>query len=419
MRNAVIVVSLALSLAPTGDAAADAWEVRGAMPDDLRIQEVGAVNGRIFAIGNNHAGTLSLTYEFIPGATAIDDAWLPRAPKPGPLVSRPLAVALDGLLYVLGGALGGIASVDRVDIYDPGSDTWSEGPPLPLEVNNGAAATLDGRIYYTGGCCSNRDELFIFDPELGWTTSSARLPRARNGLGGCAAAGRFLAIGGYIFPGTELTDNVDMFDPETESWLSSPADLPPMPTPRNGHGVANCGDDVYVIGGTGPELLDTVEVLNLSTLTWATTPAVPQMPFAVAGKGVVRAGDRIWVLPFDSRDGTPVQVLHADSCRSGIQVSVDIKPLTCPNPFNPVQPDLPGAAARGRARHEPARRVGYRSDDGDAGRGASAQLALSRRDGAAARASRRVRLLGRRAGQLRRPHLPFSAPGARRRPRWP
>ena len=33
-------------------------------------------------------------------------------------------------IYVISGLLEGNPWTDRVDIYDPGSDTWTDGPPI-------------------------------------------------------------------------------------------------------------------------------------------------------------------------------------------------------------------------------------------------------------------------------------------------
>ena len=63
---------------------------------------------------------------------------------------------LDGKIYAIGGQFGhdaGQIDQARVDIYDPKTDTWSDGPTLPKGHSHAEAGTfvLDGRIYMAGG----------------------------------------------------------------------------------------------------------------------------------------------------------------------------------------------------------------------------------------------------------------------------
>ena len=67
-----------------------------------------------------------------------------------------LAVAvLDGKLYAIGGFV--VYSETRVvEVYDPGTDTWSEDAPL-VEVRQAMlAGVLNGRIYSAGGACYDK-----------------------------------------------------------------------------------------------------------------------------------------------------------------------------------------------------------------------------------------------------------------------
>ena len=41
--------------------------------------------------------------------------------------------------------------MDRVDIYDPATDTWAKGPKMPTRRNPGGVAVVNTRIYVIGG----------------------------------------------------------------------------------------------------------------------------------------------------------------------------------------------------------------------------------------------------------------------------
>jgi N-acetylneuraminic acid mutarotase len=111
---------------------------------------------------------------------------------------------VDGRLYAIGGRFRHqfTANVDVTEVYDPRTDGWSTGAPLPTTRSGVAAATIGGRIYVFGG----------EDPDGTFGENEA-------------------------------------YDPATDSWVS----LPPMPTARHGLGAAVVGQTIYVVaGGTSP-----------------------------------------------------------------------------------------------------------------------------------------------------------------------
>ncbi|WP_406694151.1 kelch repeat-containing protein [Singulisphaera sp. Ch08] len=75
---------------------------------------------------------------------------------PQPFQRRALSVGEQGgKLFVLGGLVGGGMKVDkRVDVYDPKSGTWSQGPDLPgggrTEGFGTSAFAVNDRLYYSG-----------------------------------------------------------------------------------------------------------------------------------------------------------------------------------------------------------------------------------------------------------------------------
>jgi hypothetical protein len=78
----------------------------------------------------------------------------------------------------------GRRALRSVEIYDPETDTWSEGAPMPEGRHAmGAALGADGRIYVVGGAVSyssprGKDDVFVYDPVAdAWS----RGPRLREG----------------------------------------------------------------------------------------------------------------------------------------------------------------------------------------------------------------------------------------------
>ena len=91
-----------------------------------------------------------------------------------------------------------------MEIYDPATDSWRTGAPLPVARGGIAAAAMNERI-------------FVFGGELPFRIFNA----------------------------------AEMLDPAAEKWVAKA----PMPTPRHGIGAAAVGKRIYLPGGgtqTGP-----------------------------------------------------------------------------------------------------------------------------------------------------------------------
>ena len=99
-----------------------------------------------------------------------------------------------------------------MEIYDPQTNSWSEGVAMPIDVDHCGAVTFEGKIYVMG-----ENRAIVFDPSTNeWTLKSES---------GFTTYGTALAI--YeerIWSFTE--DGVESYDPRTDTWQvekSSPA----------------------------------------------------------------------------------------------------------------------------------------------------------------------------------------------------
>ena len=149
-------------------------------------------------------------------------------------------------------------------VYDTATDTWQTLPDMPTGRQHLAAAAVGGHFYAVGGRSmlgageGNVAALEVFDPGSGSWTSLADMPSERSGLA-AAAAGRFvLAFGGE---GNEASSDgtfpdVDAYDTLEGVWQS----LSPLPTPRHGIGAANLGGRIHVPGGGPVEGFSTSDV---------------------------------------------------------------------------------------------------------------------------------------------------------------
>ena len=183
------------------DPSSDGWRMRAAMPKGLDHLGIAVIGGKIITvggfIGSVHRGAVSDVYEYDPAADTwrtlapmknaarLGRAWrcstarstpsagaasttasrsAPtrcsiRRPGSGPSARRCRSRAItwrwsriDGKLHAIGGRVTNPASrVAAHDIYDPKTDSWSSGPPLPTARSGLAYANYQGMIVVLGG----------------------------------------------------------------------------------------------------------------------------------------------------------------------------------------------------------------------------------------------------------------------------
>ncbi len=212
-----------------------------------------------------------------------------------------LGVALGGSIFLIGGlgrTFSDRAVIRDVSIYDPNTDVWVAGTPIPRGREHAGGAVVGNRLYVTGGFTGSGDassRVFIYNAlEESWS-SGRRMPTARGahtvvGLGGLvyAIGGGNLALG--------KTNLNEAFDPVAGEWAS----LAPMPTARDRLAATAHEGLIYTFGGrNGDDIaLNVVEVYDPATNRWH---SAGPMPVPLSGLAAVSLGSRIYLF-----GGSPV-----------------------------------------------------------------------------------------------------------------
>lgn len=235
------------------DPATDTWETKSPMPTSRQVATTSEVNGKIYVIGGVVSSdpeywdveTFNKVEEYDPAT----DTWTTKSPMP---TSRGwhIASVVDGLIYIMGGSKDGGASnqmrhVLTVEVYDPVSDTWFQKNDMPHSRAAGSGSVVDGKIYLFGGYQGKRrvDE---YDPSNDSWTTKAEMPTARYELTTSELNGKIYIIGGYDLVGeTAGISFVDVYDPATDTWATASD----MPTGRSSAFSAVVNGKIYVFGG--------------------------------------------------------------------------------------------------------------------------------------------------------------------------
>jgi len=236
-------------------------------------------------------------------------------------------VECNGKFYLLGGR-----GIKPVDIFDPLSNSWSQGAAPPIEIHHFQAVSYKGKILLPGAMTGKYPDetplanIYVYDPaydmwtlgpevpenrrrgsagsvviedelymicgitdghnggHVAWTdkynfmtrewTILPDAPRARDHFHAVLAKGKIYAFAGR---NTSKDSNqvfdltipkVDVYDVFGESWELLPQE---MHIPRAGASVALLKDQIYIIGGESmfhKEAHNEIEIWNIKSEDW-------------------------------------------------------------------------------------------------------------------------------------------------------
>ena len=182
------------------DPATDSWETKAPMPTPRGQMTASTVNGKIYVIGgivDPLNGRISNLNEVYDPAT---DTWITKAQIPKEVYS-PGAAVVDDKIYVIETQFDA-----GLQIYDPKTNIWSKGaPPINETHSSGVGATTGlkapKRIYVFGGSAgfmeaTNTNQ--IYDPQTDSWSIGAPMPTRRAGLAVAVVDDLLYALGGYF-----------------------------------------------------------------------------------------------------------------------------------------------------------------------------------------------------------------------------
>lgn len=225
------------------DPTSDSWSTLTSMPTPRFGLDANVVDGKIYLIGGLVPHHLypddKTTFELTNLNQVYDpatDSWAIKTPIPNAVRFYASAV-VDNKIYIISETL--------TQIYDPRSDTWSYGASPPYSVDMAGCAATTGeiapqRIYVIGGRTSGLEVNYnqIYDPATDSWSLGTPMPTARYSLGVAAVDDIIYAFGGLTgaFVVTEQKDQVEQYNPLKDTTTPAPTPSPspttlPTPTP--------------------------------------------------------------------------------------------------------------------------------------------------------------------------------------------
>ncbi len=262
-------------------------------------------------------------------AAATPPSWTTVTPASGALTNRHECsfVVCDGKFYLLGGR-----RVNPVDIYDPASNTWTQGSPSPIDFHHFQAVVHDHRILVVGTMTGKYPKeppvphIIIYTPATDTWSQGPDLPsdRLRGGAGTVIHNNTlYLVCGIQIGHWGGHVAWLDALDLKTMQWSR----LPDAPRARDHFQAAILDGKLYAVGGrrSSAETKQTfhlvephVDVFDLATSTWTTLPEESNLPHPRAGTSTVVVGGRILVIGGESMEqDTAHKQVHALDPKTG------------------------------------------------------------------------------------------------------
>ncbi len=177
---------------------------------------------------------------------------------------------LDGKIWAVGGYIidGSNQGTNTVEIYDPVTDSWSDGPMLNVPCVQSVAAVVKGRLYVI---FSNEERTInytvsISPGETNWR-SDPPPPYPIYQTDGCELDNKIY----IIVPAVGLIT----YDPALQVWKNDFPAIPETKAPRAA-AVVNYKNQVWVISGADVEDEKMVWYFSPAEMKWKKGPSVPQ-----------------------------------------------------------------------------------------------------------------------------------------------
>lgn len=223
-------------------------------------------------------------------------------------------------LYVVGG-YSGYAGLSTVEKYTPSTGNWQPVPPITGNRGHGImTAVVDNNLYaiggfYNHGICYNTNEMYNHCSNT-WTML-APMPVAMQAGSPAVWHDKIYIFGGWA---GQLLTNTFIYDTSSGTW-SEGAEIPRT---RNFGGAVTFGDYIYLIGGAGcSNIIDVYDPVNDS---WSTIDDYPGSNSC--SPVITQSSDLVYVLADSYQEPGKLECWVGQISLLVLVVEIDINPNT-------------------------------------------------------------------------------------------
>ncbi len=226
---------------------ADYWTQKTPMPTERESLGVACVDDKIYAIGGHGGSTKGTVFcginEMYNPAT---NSWTTLASMPTSR-SRFGATVYHNQIYCFGGLIfdevkdtgtNTKQATDVTEVYNPATDTWRKGAPMPKTEGATVANMVDGQIYVITG-----QLMYVYSPQTDSWRQAAYVPLPLQVQASCVVGKEIYAIDG---------SNSQVYNTQTDTWALAT----PIPQTIVGGVSAACtitdtagNSRIFVVGG--------------------------------------------------------------------------------------------------------------------------------------------------------------------------
>lgn len=289
-RGCLAGLATAVLLMPLTEA--QTWKTKTPMPTRRSGASAGVLEGKLYVVGGGTEGWSGPHLETVEVYDPVTDSWSLGTPlPPGEGKYDPSVETVDGKLYVIQGYPG----YRGIWEYDPETDAWRYASNAYLGGYGFDSfrvhGVIDGKIYVVNTMWGN---VYLVDPVTGqWGVINDRYFYARKGQGGVIGKKIYVAGGtkfeSHIYGPIIATADVDVYDTETDTWTTAA----PMLVPRADAEAAVIDGKLYVIGGVARdssadpwEPADSMEVYDPASDTWTLEKGTPTVRVLMAAGAI-------------------------------------------------------------------------------------------------------------------------------------
>lgn len=216
-------------------------------------------------------------------------------------------VAVKDKFYLIGGR-----GINNVNIFNPDTNTWTDGSKPPIELNHFQAVVYKEEIYLVGAMTGRYphevpvSNIYIYNPKTDvWRVGDEIPADRRRGSGGVVVyKNKFYMVTGIL--DGHWTGNVtwfDEYDPKTGNWNK----LSDAPTARDHVRAGIVDNKLYLIAGVQSNtqdkkglanVIDAVDFYDFKTGRWSTSAA--KLPTLRGGNTLVVVKDDLFVIAGES-----------------------------------------------------------------------------------------------------------------------